>query len=113
MAILVLPQRYGEVWLGQAVGWDGAAVEAVQSDWLTVNGYLGSDGVDPMLPEDGSHGVFVLVKTSNPSSGELQDSPVVTASHDGDGTTGTSMGPVLPWCMWYESYWCRSRSNLA
>lgn len=43
-------------------------------DALTVNPYLGSDGVQPFIeagcPE---HGVYVLVKTSNPSSGELQD----------------------------------------
>lgn len=50
------------------------------SDWeppfsshaLTVNGYLGSDGLHPFL-KDPNRGIFVLVKTSNPSSGELQD----------------------------------------
>lgn len=39
---------------------------------LTVNAYLGSDGVTPFL-KDPERGIFVLVKTSNPSSGELQD----------------------------------------
>lgn len=45
------------------------------ADALTVNGYLGSDGVQPFLDVAVRHGksVFVLVKTSNPSSGELQD----------------------------------------
>jgi len=42
------------------------------SDALTVNGYLGSDGIRPFLT-DPANGIFVLVKTSNPSSGELQD----------------------------------------
>ena len=42
------------------------------SDALTVNGYLGSDGIAPFLKHP-DHGIFVLVKTSNPSSGELQD----------------------------------------
>jgi orotidine-5'-phosphate decarboxylase len=44
-------------------------------DALTVNAYLGSDGVQPFLDVAARHGkgVFVLVKTSNPSSGELQD----------------------------------------
>ncbi len=44
-------------------------------DALTVNGYLGSDGIRPLLPicKDDDRGIFVLVKTSNPSSGELQD----------------------------------------
>ena len=44
-------------------------------DFVTVNPYLGSDGVKPFLKvcaEEGK-GIFVLVKTSNPSSGELQD----------------------------------------
>jgi orotidine-5'-phosphate decarboxylase len=45
------------------------------ADALTVNAYLGSDGVQPFLDVAARHGkgVFVLVKTSNPSSGELQD----------------------------------------
>ncbi len=45
------------------------------ADAVTVNGYLGSDGVRPFVDVARRHdkGVFVLVKTSNPSSGELQD----------------------------------------
>jgi orotidine-5'-phosphate decarboxylase len=44
-------------------------------DALTVNAYLGSDGIDPFIEacEEYDKGIFVLVKTSNPSSGELQD----------------------------------------
>lgn len=44
-------------------------------DALTVNAYLGSDGVKPFVDLCREHdkGIFVLVKTSNPSSGELQD----------------------------------------
>ena len=44
-------------------------------DALTVNGYLGSDGIRPLLEvcRQADTGIFVLVKTSNPSSGELQD----------------------------------------
>lgn len=53
----------------------GETVEAFGADCLTVNGYLGSDGIDPLLSvcASGDKGIFVLVKTSNPSSGELQD----------------------------------------
>lgn len=42
---------------------------------VTVNAYLGSDGVKPFIDAGvgSSRGIFVLVKTSNPSSGELQD----------------------------------------
>lgn len=44
-------------------------------DFATVNPYLGSDGVKPFLKvcKEEKKGIFVLVKTSNPSSGELQD----------------------------------------
>lgn len=44
-------------------------------DFVTVNPYLGSDGVNPFLEvcREEKKGVFVLVKTSNPSSGEFQD----------------------------------------
>lgn len=44
-------------------------------DFVTVNPYLGSDGVNPFLDvcREEKKGVFVLVKTSNPSSGEFQD----------------------------------------
>ncbi len=44
-------------------------------DFATVNPYLGSDGVKPFVDVCREHdkGIFVLVKTSNPSSGEFQD----------------------------------------
>lgn len=44
-------------------------------DFATVNPYLGSDGVKPFLEvcKEEKKGIFVLVKTSNPSSGEFQD----------------------------------------
>ncbi|MDE6412062.1 MAG: orotidine-5'-phosphate decarboxylase [Clostridia bacterium] len=49
--------------------------EDQEIDFLTVNGYLGSDGIVPFTDECKAHdkGIFVLVKTSNPSSGELQN----------------------------------------
>ena len=54
---------------------DGEEVEAFGADALTVNGYLGSDGITPLLKVCAARdkGIFVLVKTSNPSSGELQN----------------------------------------
>ncbi len=44
-------------------------------DFVTVNPYLGSDGVNPFMKvcKEEKKGIFVLVKTSNPSSGEFQD----------------------------------------
>lgn len=67
-------QAYAAAYLGQTeVG--GERVRAFEGDALTVNGYLGTDGIDPLLRacEAYDRGIFVLVKTSNPSSGELQD----------------------------------------
>lgn len=53
----------------------GESVEAFGADALTVNGYLGTDGIKPLAKVCAADdkGIFVLVKTSNPSSGELQD----------------------------------------
>ena len=47
-------------------------------DFATVNPYLGSDGVNPFLDvcKKEDKGIFVLVKTSNPSSGEFQDQEI-------------------------------------
>lgn len=54
---------------------NGKAIEPFGADALTVNGYLGVDGIAPLLKvcKEQNKGIFVLVKTSNPSSGELQD----------------------------------------
>ena len=44
-------------------------------DFATVNPYLGSDGIKPFIDvcKEEKKGIFILVKTSNPSSGEFQD----------------------------------------
>lgn len=44
-------------------------------DFVTVNPYLGTDGVQPFIDvcKEEKKGIFILVKTSNPSSGEFQD----------------------------------------
>lgn len=61
------------------------------ADALTVNGYLGTDGIKPLLKvcNEKDAGIFVLVKTSNPSSGELQDRELA----DGD-TIYRAMGKM-------------------
>ena len=48
---------------------------AFPSDYVTVNGYLGSDGILPFVEEceKNDKGIFVLVKTSNPSGAEIQN----------------------------------------
>lgn len=62
-------EAYATAYLGETVRW----TEHV--DAVTVNPYLGWDGIKPFVDVAGAHGggLFVLVKTSNPSSGELQD----------------------------------------
>ena len=49
--------------------------EGFGEDFVTVNPYLGSDGVKPFIDvcKEENKGLFILVKTSNPSSGEFQD----------------------------------------
>ncbi|MEE9323690.1 MAG: orotidine-5'-phosphate decarboxylase [Candidatus Aenigmarchaeota archaeon] len=53
----------------------GDSVRSMDVDCITVNPYLGSDGILPFLEDvkRDEKGVFILVKTSNPSSGELQN----------------------------------------
>lgn len=53
----------------------GAICRGFDEDFATVNPYLGSDGVQPFIDicKKEDKGIFVLVKTSNPSSGEFQD----------------------------------------
>ncbi|HOV69321.1 MAG TPA: orotidine-5'-phosphate decarboxylase [Clostridia bacterium] len=48
---------------------------AYDADFLTVTPYLGFDGIQPFIKDCKTHdkGIFILVKTSNPSSGQLQD----------------------------------------
>lgn len=49
--------------------------EGFKEDFVTVNPYLGTDGVKPFMDvcKEEKKGMFILVKTSNPSSGEFQD----------------------------------------
>ncbi len=66
--------QYATAYLGESKV-EGNTFPAFPSDFLTVNGYLGSDGIVPFVEQCNAHdkGIFVLVKTSNPSSGELQN----------------------------------------
>lgn len=68
-------QAYAAAHLGK-IDVEGETCVPFGADALTVNGYLGTDGIKPLLDTIGTDrdkGIFVLVKTSNPSSGELQD----------------------------------------
>ncbi len=67
-------QAYAAAHLGSVTVGGGNCIP-FGGDALTVNPYLGSDGIDPLfgICKEADKGMFVLVKTSNPSSGELQD----------------------------------------
>ena len=68
-------EAYSTAYLGKTDIGDGITAEAFGADALTVNGYLGTDGISPLteICKSDDKGIFVLVKTSNKSSGELQD----------------------------------------
>lgn len=58
----------------------GSADEIATPDAITVNPMLGLDTLEPFIKtvKDFSRGLFVLVRTSNPGSSELQDAPLAT-----------------------------------
>ncbi|MBI2464072.1 orotidine-5'-phosphate decarboxylase [Candidatus Peregrinibacteria bacterium] len=67
-------EAYASAFLGE-VDVFGQKVKNFDVDAITVNAYLGYDGVKPFIEACKKHGkgIFILVKTSNPSSGDLQD----------------------------------------
>ena len=52
-----------------------SSYQTFNEDFATVNPYLGTDGIKPFIDvcKEEKKGLFILVKTSNPSSGEFQD----------------------------------------
>jgi orotidine-5'-phosphate decarboxylase len=65
-------EAYAKAFLGEAeLG--SLSMPVFDADIVTVNPYLGTDGIAPFLTENLKKGIFALVKTSNPSSAELQD----------------------------------------
>ena len=49
-----------------------------ESDFITINAYMGEDAISPYYPyfKEQGKGAFILIKTSNPHSGDFQDVPV-------------------------------------
>ena len=80
---------YAKAHLGK-VRIGNSEIPAFNEDFCTVNPYLGSDGINPFIEECNANdkGIFVLVKTSNPSSGEFQDRVL----HDEDSTLYEAVG---------------------
>jgi orotidine-5'-phosphate decarboxylase len=71
-------KAYSDGHIGRVSSWKGGK-EGFDVDAITVNPYLGFDGIEPFVKDSIQYGkgAFVLVKTSNPSSGQLQDTPIV------------------------------------
>ena len=83
-------QAYADAWLGETqVG--SAALTAFGADCVTLNGYMGSDTVGPFVDTCKKYDkcLFLLAKTSNPSSVELQDMVA------GDRVVYTVMGDLI------------------
>ena len=80
---------YAKAHLGK-VRIGNSEIPAFNEDFCTVNPYLGSDGIKPFIEECNANdkGIFGLVKTSNPSSGEFQDRVL----HDEDSTLYEAVG---------------------
>lgn len=67
-------EAYSRAYIGK-VELEGELVDACPVDCVTVNPYLGTDGIKPFVDDCKNYdkAIFALVKTSNPSSGEFQD----------------------------------------
>ena len=87
-------QAYADGWLGETqVG--TALCRSFDADCVTLNGYMGADSVNPFLKVacERDKSVFILAKTSNPGSGELQN---VTAG-EGDTVYGLMADLIEKW----------------
>lgn len=92
-------EAYARAYLGRGFVGENGAAQARGVDAITVNPYLGEDGVKPFISYGPEKGIFVLVKTSNPSSGQLQDLLVMPGEQDvlvGQEEPSEPSGPAIP-----------------
>lgn len=75
-------QAYSDGHLG-TVEIEGNTIEPFGEDFITVNPYLGTESIEPYFAhmKNRDKGLFVLVKTSNAGSGEIQDLPMGSEGH--------------------------------
>jgi uridine monophosphate synthetase len=78
---VVLDAKRGDI-ASTARAYAQAAFQGLEAGALTVNPYLGGDSLEPFL-EDARHGVFLLCKTSNAGSADLQDLVVQSEANGG------------------------------
>ncbi|MCL2463319.1 MAG: orotidine-5'-phosphate decarboxylase, partial [Defluviitaleaceae bacterium] len=67
-------EAYADGHLGES-DINGERLRVYDADFITINPYLGTDAAEPFLRDCAKYGkgVFVLIKTSNPGSGQIQD----------------------------------------
>jgi uridine monophosphate synthetase len=75
---IVLDAKRGDI-ASTAEAYAQAAFETLSVDCITLSPYLGKDSIDPFI-KDSEKGIFLLCKTSNPGSGDLQD--IALANND-------------------------------
>ena len=80
---IILDAKRGDI-ASTAEAYAKSAFETLGVDCITLNPYLGKDSIDPFL-QNSEKGVFLLCKTSNPGSGDLQD--LLVTIDDGPQTT--------------------------
>lgn len=68
-------RAYSSAFIGRTAVEGGVVCSALDADAVTVNPYLGIDGIEPFIEDCRNYdkGIFILVKTSNKSSGDFQD----------------------------------------
>ncbi len=88
-------EAYSRAILGASTLADGQDHTLIGADAITLNGYLGLDGLQPFLEtcQQTGKGVYILVRTSNPSAGDLQDLQLA----DGRTVYEAMAGKVATW----------------
>ncbi len=77
-APVILDAKRGDI-ASTAEAYARSAFEHLKADAITLNPYLGYDAIEPFVRE-AAHGAFLLCKTSNPGSADVQDLPVSDAA---------------------------------
>jgi uridine monophosphate synthetase len=80
MIPVVLDAKRGDI-ASTAEAYAQSAFKTLGAHCITLSPYLGYDSIEPFL-EDQERGVFILCKTSNPGSADLQDVPVLPAGFE-------------------------------
>ena len=87
---VILDAKRGDI-ASTAEAYANSAFGYLGADCITLNPYLGKDSIEPFI-QDQEKGVFLLCKTSNPGSSDLQD--LIVGKKD-NGKTNTASSPFL------------------